>query len=450
MVHEVNFDGIVGPTHSYAGLAYGNVASMHHTGFTAHPRAACLEGLAQMKLLMDLGLKQGVFPTHPRPDLRALRRVGFSGPDDRIVERAAAEAPALLAAAYSASSMWAANAGTVSAGIDTADGGVHFTPANLVGSFHRSLETSYTALVFKTVFNDDTHFVHHEPLPSCLQLADEGAANHTRLCRTHAQPGINVFTYGRSAFARDATSTVRYPARQTLEASSATARVHGLDPSAVLFVKQNPAAIDAGVFHNDVIAVGNENVFLFHEEAYEDGAAFVENLCRSFQTVCEGELACIDVREHELTLDEAVSTYLFNSRIVTLPSGSMCLIAPTDVARNPRSKAVVERILADDNPMTQVEYVEIRQSMQNGGGPACLRLRVPLTDEELASVLPSVLLTDELYRELCEWANRYYRESLHIEDLADPLLIWESRSAHEALLEILGLKAIRRHAATEY
>ena len=28
MAYEVNFDGLVGPTHNYAGLSYGNVASL--------------------------------------------------------------------------------------------------------------------------------------------------------------------------------------------------------------------------------------------------------------------------------------------------------------------------------------------------------------------------------------------------------------------------------------
>ncbi|MDX2347040.1 MAG: N-succinylarginine dihydrolase, partial [Legionella sp.] len=29
-VYELNLDGLVGPTHHYAGLAYGNTASLAH------------------------------------------------------------------------------------------------------------------------------------------------------------------------------------------------------------------------------------------------------------------------------------------------------------------------------------------------------------------------------------------------------------------------------------
>ena len=112
-VREVNFDGLVGPTHNYAGLALGNVASMRHGGLEANPREAALQGLAKMKSLMDAGYAQGVLPPQQRPDLGALRALGFSGSDERVLARAAGEAPQILRAVCSASSMWTANAATV-------------------------------------------------------------------------------------------------------------------------------------------------------------------------------------------------------------------------------------------------------------------------------------------------------------------------------------------------
>ncbi|MFI5381031.1 MAG: N-succinylarginine dihydrolase, partial [Tepidisphaerales bacterium] len=162
--HEVNFDGIVGPTHNYAGLAWGNLASQEHGGSVSNPRAAALEGLAKMKLLADLGLKQAVLPPQERPDLEALRRLGFSGSDGQILERVHTADPILLAACSSASSMWAANAATVSPSADTADQRVHFTPANLVSQLHRSLEAQPTSIILKRIFQDDGCFVHHPPL----------------------------------------------------------------------------------------------------------------------------------------------------------------------------------------------------------------------------------------------------------------------------------------------
>ena len=237
---EVNFDGLVGPTHNYAGLSYGNVASMEHGLTVSNPKAAVFQGLDKMKLLSDMGLVQGVLPPHDRPDIRTLRRLGFRGSDAQILSSAARKSPFLLAACYSASSMWAANAATVSPSGDTADGLVHFTPANLVSQFHRSLESEFTTLVLKAIFNDDTAFVHHPALPAAVHMSDEGAANHTRLCSSHEEGGIELFVYGRKSFDRADSGPKVFPARQTLEASSAITRLHRLDPSKTVFARQKP------------------------------------------------------------------------------------------------------------------------------------------------------------------------------------------------------------------
>ncbi len=258
---EVNFDGLVGPTHNYAGLAYGNPAAMEHALSGSNPKAAVLQGLEKMKLLMDLGLVQGVLPPQERPDVGALRRLGFRGSDSEIIQAAGRESPSLLASVYSASSMWAANAATIAPSADTRDGRVHFTPANLVSQFHRSIETDFTATLFKRIFQDKTAFVHHSTLPRSLHFSDEGAANHSRLCSSYSGKGLQVFAYGRTAFDFSDSLPKIFPGRQSLEASEAIARLHLLDPRATVFIKQNPDAIDGGVFHNDVISVGNQNLF---------------------------------------------------------------------------------------------------------------------------------------------------------------------------------------------
>ena len=138
---EVNFDGIVGPTHNYAGLAVGNLAATGNAGAVSNPRAAALQGLSKMRVLSDMGFAQGVLPPHERPSMRTLRSLGFSGTDEKILADVA-QHPRLLQAAASGAAMWVANAGTVSPSPDTPDGRVHFTPANLASQLHRSIETN--------------------------------------------------------------------------------------------------------------------------------------------------------------------------------------------------------------------------------------------------------------------------------------------------------------------
>jgi succinylarginine dihydrolase len=473
---EANFDGLGGPTHNYAGLSWGNLASQKHALTVSSPRQAALQGLAKMKFLADLGVNQGILPPHPRPDLHALRQLGFSGSDADVLYKARKDAPRLLAACYSASSMWAANAATVSPSGDSADRRVHFTAANLRSQFHRSIEAPFTANILKLIFNDDAHFAHHDPLPATDLLGDEGAANHTRLCPHPGDPGIELFVYGRTML-EESKSPARFPARQTREASEAIARLHYLHPATVLMLQQNSAVIDAGAFHNDVVAVGNENVLLFHASAYE--AEAVATISQTYRDHFSSPLYLISASEGEIPLADAISTYIFNSQLVTMPDGSMSLIAPEDCREHPQVQAFIQRILSEQNPVQSVHYLDVRQSMQNGGGPACLRLRVVLTEEEWARVHPGVVISTSpgtpgegrgegdlripedlgvqnhphplpayrerglsLYDRLAAFIERRYRETLHPDDLADPLLLLESRDALQEVGQILNLATV--------
>jgi succinylarginine dihydrolase len=433
--YEVNFDAIVGPTHNYAGLAYGNVASQKSRHSVSNPREAALEGLAKMKFLADLGVRQAVLPPQLRPDLSLLRSVGYHGSDAHVLEAVQREDPALLAAASSASAMWAANAATVSPSADCAEGRVHFSPANLISQVHRSIEAPATAAVLRAIFPDPAHFVHHPLLPCHPRWADEGAANHTRLCGDYGDGGVEIFVFGRPYASPSASGPKTFPARQTDQASHALARRHQL--SRAIFIQQNPAAIDAGVFHNDVACVGNQNVLLCHEEAFLEQA----NAITQIRSACPA-LQLIQVSGQELTLAEAVETYLFNSQIVTLPDGSMSLIAPSECERHPRARAVADRVLAANTPIRSVHFVSVRQSMRNGGGPACLRLRVVLSETELTRTHAGMFLDDALYALLVDWVNKYYREELRPEDLADVKLLEEGRAALEELGRILTLKLV--------
>src|SRR6202008_1709189 len=64
MLTEINFDGIVGPSHNYAGLSLGNLAATSNAGLASRPREAALEGVAKMRANLALGLVQGILPPH--------------------------------------------------------------------------------------------------------------------------------------------------------------------------------------------------------------------------------------------------------------------------------------------------------------------------------------------------------------------------------------------------
>jgi succinylarginine dihydrolase len=442
---ELNLDGIVGPTHSYAGLSYGNLASQRNRLEPSNPRQAALEGLAKMKRLADLGVPQAVMPPQERPDVEALRRIGFAGPTDAaVLERAAREDVALLAACCSASGMWAANAATISPGPDTADGRAPFTPANLLTQFHRSLEPATTGTILRAIFSDERHFAHHPPLPAAAAFADEGAANQTRLCPAYGRRGVEVFVYGRSALRPAGAGPRRYPARQTLEACGALARLHGLRGDAAVFLRQHPDAIDAGAFHNDVVAVGNLDLLFFHEHAFADGAAAVDAVRRACERTCGASPTVIEVPAKDVTLADAVESYLFNSQLVRASDGRTLLIAPVECARHPRGRPDLDGLLARGGPVHAVEFVDVRQSMRNGGGPACLRLRVALNRAALSRVHHGVIFDDALHARLTAWVSRHYRDRLHPEDLRDVKLLEESRAALDELTQLLGLGPVYR------
>lgn len=436
---EVNFDGLVGPTHNYAGLSWGNVASQRHQDQAANPKAAALQGIQKMRQLHTLGLVQGVLPPHERPHLPSLRALGFTGTEDEILASAAARAPRLLAAVSSASSMWTANAATVSASADTADTRVHFTPANLNAKFHRAIEYPSTTRALRAIFADPAHFAVHDALPSCPHFGDEGAANHTRLCVAYDQPGVELYVYGCSSLDDNAPRPQKYPARQTLAASEAVARRHGLASQRCVFAQQNPAVIDQGVFHNDVIAVGNRNVLLYHEEAFLESDRVVREIGSKLAGT---SLIALCIRSADLTVAEAVTTYLFNSQLVSIDDNRMALIVPQECRTSARARAVLDALLEDaGNPISQVIAMDLKQSMRNGGGPACLRLRVALTEAELKAV-GRCIVTPALLDSLEGWVERHYRESLIMANLSDPALLQESRSALDELTGLLALGSI--------
>jgi succinylarginine dihydrolase len=436
---EVNFDGLVGPTHNYAGLSYGNVASLNNAKATSNPKQAALQGLQKMKALSDLGLKQGVLAPQERPDVYALRRLGFSGSDANVLQQAFKQAPEIFLACCSASSMWTANAATVSPSADTADAKVHFTPANLTNKFHRSLEPTVTGNILKAIFSSEQHFQHHLHLPDNEHFGDEGAANHTRLCNQYGHAGVELFVYGRYAFNSAKPAPKKYPARHTLEACQAVARLHRLNEQGTVYIQQNPDIIDQGVFHNDVIAVGNQNVLFYHQQAFFDTQTKLDEIQSKFG---QQPLHLIRVNTDDVSVSDAVKTYLFNTQIVTLANGDMAIIAPTECQENAQVSSYLANLVEQGTPIKKVHYYDVKQSMQNGGGPACLRLRVALNDQELDKVNPHALINDKQFSILNTWVEKHYRDVLSVADLCDPQLLIESRTALDELTQIMQLGSV--------
>lgn len=413
MLTEINFDGLIGPSHNYAGLSLGNLASAKNAGGVSQPRAAALQGIEKMRANIRLGLTQGILLPHARPDRAWLAALGATpeNADDR-----------LLANALSASSMWAANAATVSPAPDTRDGKCHLSVANLVTMPHRSHEWQGTLAQLKLAFAHPA-FAVHGPVPP--PFGDEGAANHMRLCADHGSAGVEVFVYG--------VSGGPFPARQHVEASKGVARNNGV--TSALFVQQSEEAIAAGAFHNDVVAVANEHVLFAHELAFADKEAFFGEMSARCPKV-----EIIEVPTSAVSLADAIQSYLFNAQLVTLPDDQgMALILPTEAQQNDRVWGWLQSMIAGNGPIRRLIPVDVRQSMANGGGPACLRLRVVC---DPATVDPRFLVDEAKLDQLMAVVNAHWPESIDPSDLARPELWPAIENARQKLLDMLDLNAL--------
>ena len=438
---EINFDGLIGPTHNYSGLSDGNIASKKNFFSVSNPKEAALQGLKKAKILINAGLNQGLFLPHERPFIPGLKKLGFSGDNETILKSAYEYSKVLLSNFSSASSMWAANAATISPSPDTKDGKVHITPANLNTMFHRSLESDFTYTQCKLIFSD-TCFVVHKPALSISGYGDEGAANHLRISKTHEDKGFEIFVFGESAFKEEAFAEYQktsFIKRQALEVSKSVALSHKLDRNNVFYLQQHPRAIDKGSFHNDIVSLSNENIFIAHEKAFLNRDV-LNHVLKHLELEVEN-FNYIEIPDKEIPLDDIISSYLLNSQLFTNGEGEMQLILPAEVQNYENCMQWLDK-LKQTSDVKLFDFVNIKQSMMNGGGPACLRLKVILNEDEIKKVNKNFILNNKRLELIEDLIEREYRDELYPDDLKDPSLLDESRRVLDELTQIFGTGSI--------
>jgi len=441
---ELNIDALPGLTHHYGGYAFGNLPSMQNKKKVSYPKEAALQSLEKMRTVHLSGVPQMVFPPHFRPSLSTLRAIGFSGSEEQIIAKASKEAPEIYYKLCSSAGMWMANAATVSSAQDTKDEKVHFTPANLASSLHRGIEASFTSHLLKKAFPNPQFFVHHKPLPYGQFFSDEGAANALRLSTGLNSPSLSIFSWGKKSFnEKTGQSFKHFPSRQALEASEAVARQHLLDKKSFLLVQQSLEAIDLGCFHLDLCATSHKTFLFLHEKAFDHTSSFIETVRSLFFEKYQKELTIKIVYEHELSLSEALDTFIFNSQLITSSSGKEILLCSDRCKKNKHTSKLLEELLKDSAyPIQEISYLDLSQSLLGGGGPGCLRLRVPLSSQALSCIHTPLLLTDSLYNELKKWICNYYPDSLEVEELQNLSLIRKEKEALDALTKMLHLGPI--------
>lgn len=328
--------------------------------------------------------------------------------------------------------MWTANAATVTPLGDGSTGATCLTIANLDASLHRAIEPDETLEELRQTLPRSFRIV--APIPGGAAMRDEGAANHMRLA-SQGGPAFHLFVYGDG----DPLPT-RYWPRQTLAASQAVARQHGLDAECTFFLKQHPKAIDAGAFHNDVVAMSDRDLLIHHEHAFHEPDAMLMSLEARFRQRTEGSLKRIVVDDSQLPIDEAVRTYLFNSEILTVDRAGLLervILCPAQVAANPNALRLVHQ-WQQDGVFSEVHFVDLGQSMDGGGGPACLRLRVPVREDELDSIPPYRRWSESLDRELRAAIQNTYPVRVTIDDLARSDFLEQAIHARNQVAAVLS------------
>ena len=154
-------------------------------------------------------------------------------------------------------------------------------------------------------------------------------------------------------------------------------------------------------------------------------------------------LQVIAVPADAVSLEDAVRSYLFNSQLLTVPGqqGAL-LVVPVECREVPSVQEYLMALESESPLIGKVRFFDLRQSMNNGGGPACLRLRVVMSKQQIAETDANVLLTASLYRQLRHWIENHYRDRLTMNDLQDPNLLDECRTALDELTQLLKIGSV--------
>jgi succinylarginine dihydrolase len=189
------------------------------------------------------------------------------------------------------------------------------------------------------------------------------------------------------------------------------------------------------------VCVGAADTLFFHEAAFEDTAGTLAALSAAAEGLFDFKPVMVPAAD--VPLEDAIRSYLFNSQLLVFPGESrLVLVAPTEAQDTKSTREYCERLVSSNGPIGRVEYVDVRQSMRNGGGPACLRLRVVMTGAERTACHQGVLMTEEKIDALQDMVRKTYRDRLAPGDLADPALADECRLARESLLRVLDLEEL--------
>ena len=425
---EVNIDGMIGPSHHFGGLGVENKASELNRSQASSPRSAALQGLAKMELLASYGIPQFYLPPPVRPAWKWLESLGYCGDKACVLRDCYQEQPTLLSAAYSSAFMWTANAASVSCGSDTRSKRAKIKLANLNANLHRSIEESERLPQLERMFEAVEHVDVLRGLSSSRPLSDEGAANVMRFFSRVGAGGVYAFVYGNEAAesresednSKKADGKRRRQPRQTRMASAMVARSLDLEPGDCFLIQQTSDAIDAGVFHNDVIATSHENLLFYHELAFHNSEEAVAGIKKRFLEKTGEKLEACLVESSDLRLDDAVDTYLFNSQICTDIDGGWRMFVPENCNQSESVQRTLERLQAQYPRLVSIDYCPLAESMRNGGGPACLRLRISLTPSQIDQIPASMRISLSTLSQLRKLVETEYPEKVEPSDFVNP------------------------------
>ena len=406
---EYNLDSMIGPTHHFGGLSKGNLASMAHQFQMSSPKKAALEGLEKMRLAHEIGQNQLWFPPQRRPIFDAM--INGAGSDIDKVRWAFDNNPELLSQLFSSSAMWMANNATVSGSADSSDGLVHVIPANLSTLAHRRVEVAQNLILLNYAFFTKQFKVHP---PLSHRFRDEGAANHMQFSTDGHSKSLHLFVYNRSK-SGDEDKYLPFPLRQSYEASRSLAKAMNIPETQTLICRQLATSVQKGVFHHDVVGMSHQDVLIIHELALEDQDHTLQLLQTMSQNILKKKLTIIQVSSEQLSLKEALDTYFFNSQFIKDQDGNVHLICAQQCNNHPKVSLLVDDLIAQ-KVIEKVHYISLSESMMNGGGPACLRLRLPLTSKEFSNIPNCFKFSDEKYQEMVHFVHQFYPNQVRLAD----------------------------------